>query len=193
MRSILGPFVDAGVAGGPEEFVVEDRAWEREEGDDPGDVPLPGVLVAEHVDGHRRGVFVEPRDRAVLASLGWEEEPGDRQPEGAGERGSSATSITRWRREVKVFSIAESPAAVIGRAECLGDGRAASSCVHPRSLRAWKTLWATTWWTVRASGAGLRAVASHDRTASAKCRPCQPSQCCAIMQIRSALGACDVG
>ncbi len=33
---------------------------------------------------------------------------------------------------------------------------AASSWVQPRSLRAWYTLWATTWWTVRALARGRR-------------------------------------
>ncbi len=80
------PLIGAGVAGGAEEFVVEDRAGGAEEVDDASEVPLPGVLVAEDVNCHRRRMFVQPGNWTRFPSLRRKEEPGDRQPEGAGER-----------------------------------------------------------------------------------------------------------
>src|SRR5262245_40449415 len=76
-----GPLIGSWVASGAEEFVVEDRPGCADEIDDAGDVPLPGVLVTEHINRHGGGIIVEPVDRVGLASLRWEEEPGDRKPE----------------------------------------------------------------------------------------------------------------
>ena len=95
---------------------MEDRAGNAEEVDDPGEVPLPGVLVAEHVDRHRRRVFVEPAGSGLVSrASGGRKNQAIGSPKARAKAASSATSMTRWRREVNVFSIAESPAAVIGR------------------------------------------------------------------------------
>ena len=66
------PLFRCGVAGGSEEFVVEDGAGCADECDDPGDVPLPGVFVAEDVDSLLPcvlGVAVCRDDVEVLVEL----------------------------------------------------------------------------------------------------------------------------
>ena len=62
--------------------------------------------------------------------------------------------MTRWRREVNVFSMAESPAAVSGLPRVALIAVAACCWVQPRSVRAWNTLWATIWCTVKALTGG---------------------------------------